>query len=62
MSFIAKSVTDMVKLPNGAVAADSLCFHDAAVETDDEGAVVVENGYSTERTPLLDNSRKGPQP
>jgi hypothetical protein len=51
-----------VKLSNGAEAVDSLRFHDVAVETDDEGTVVVENGYSTERTPLLDNSRKGSQP
>lgn len=38
---------------------ETLRFPNGSVETDDEGAVVVENGHRSERTPLLDSSRKG---
>jgi hypothetical protein len=41
---------------------DTRHFHNGSIETDDEGAVVVDNGHTSERTPLLDSSRKGSRP
>jgi hypothetical protein len=46
----------------GEQAEDTLHFHNGSIETDDEGAVVVENGHASERTPLLDSFRKGSHP
>lgn len=43
-------------------ADDTLHFHNGSIETDDEGAVVVENGHTSERTPLLDSSQIGSHP
>jgi hypothetical protein len=40
-------------------ADDTRHFHNGSVETDDESAVVIENGHTSETTPLLDGSRKG---
>lgn len=40
-------------------ADDTRYFHDGSVETDDEGAVVIGNGHTSETTPLLDGFRKG---